>query len=221
MIDPSGHKPACMEDDCPPKQDVRDVDDCWFTTPYGDHVRNHACSNFVSEPPTKLRIRTVKLPLYVGGIEIFFDAMAGEGGDDEEGEVFPGLGTGTPGMPPKGKRGIYEFFDQIKKKWYVGSAYDEDLAVRLRGRVKDGTIKTDSLYWTEIDVRIEGGQSTKAIRVAEQIRIEQVSKLVGGRQNMANDPYTNAASPQAVTNWFKDKWHELPGWPSWLKNPFE
>jgi hypothetical protein len=62
----------------------------------------------------------------------------------------------------------------------------------------------------------------RGILVAEQVRIEQVSELVGGRENMANNPYKNPASLEHVRNWFlRDKYNELPGWPDWLKYPYD
>jgi RHS repeat-associated protein len=153
------------------------------------------------------------------GILSLMASTGGQGGGD--GPYIPrpgesiGAGRGTK-IPRKGLRGVYEFWDSIRNGWYVGSAFDRPLSVRLQEWITSGNLKSwDDVVWTEIK------GSPRAIQIAERIRIEQVAKMVGGRGNMANSPTSNPASQQSVINWFAEGWpQKVPGWPNWLINPF-
>ena len=76
------------------------------------------------------------------------------------------------------------------------------------------------VVWTRIRLTTAG---RGPILIAEQIKIEQMAKMEGGRQNLANDPYTNPAKPSVVQLFFDEALYEVvPNWPDWLTvNPYE
>jgi len=122
-------------------------------------------------------------------------------------------------IPPKNARGIYEYRDLTQGgKWYVGSSPVQTLQQRMKDHFLAGEVASwDDIVWTEIKA---GGLGHKGpILFAEQIRIEQVAEMVGGRANMANDPNTNPAKLRDVVNWLNENGSQnVGGWPDWLNH---
>jgi hypothetical protein len=78
----------------------------------------------------------------------------------------------------------------------------------------DDYVSFDEVVWTEIQT-----SSNKALRVAERVRYEQMSEMVGGPQNMANDP-TKMIPVERAIQWFDEGWYQdIPNWPNWLMRP--
>jgi RHS repeat-associated protein len=129
----------------------------------------------------------------------------------------PGEATGQGRVkgrkPPSRTSGIYEYIDQKTGKWYVGKS--GDLYERLRGEMNQKRFASwDDVVWTEIQT-----SSDKALRVAERVRYEQIKEMVGGPQNMANDP-AQLHPISKVTQWFDEGWDQtVPNWPSWPTRP--
>ncbi len=137
----------------------------------------------------------------------------------EPGETT-GMGRQTD-LPSKGVSGIYEFWDQERKGWYVGGTpKGGDIRDRLTVEMRQGRIESyEKVVWTEIPTNPEWGHT--AYRLAEKIRIEQVAGMLGGRENTANpDPRGDPMSHPVYQRLIQEgEYYNIPGWPDWLYGP--
>jgi hypothetical protein len=113
------------------------------------------------------------------------------------------------GKPPSFKYGIYEYWDKVAQKWYVGSSRQGiGLPNRLRVEMAQGRFtRWKEIVWTEIK------GSPEEVLYAEQIRIEQF-----GLKNLANKK--NAVNPDLLRNWIQQGGPDnVIDWPDWLYLP--
>jgi hypothetical protein len=88
----------------------------------------------------------------------------------------------------------------------------ENIRTRLLQHINNGRLQTlENAVWTEIPLDF--------IKHAERIRIDQMSQLLGGFDNLSNiNP--SSIGPNVYNNFVQSQgWRNVAGWPQWLIPP--